>query len=100
VILAWVDDPLPYLDDVGPRQRPTWLRQLAQIRDEGYAVSREELIRGAVAIAVPVFLGGGKVAGSLAVYGPSVRIDEPQIRRIARLLMRQSQRISLKAGAA
>lgn len=99
VILAWLDDPLPFIDDLAPRVRPAYLRQLAQIRDDGYAVSREELIKGAVAIAVPVFLGGGQVTGSLVVYGPSVRIDEPQIRRIARLLVRQSQRISLKAGA-
>lgn len=98
-ILAFVPDAAAYLQDMPEGQREAYQQALARIRAEGYAVSREELIKGAVAIAVPVFLAGGRVVGSLAVYGPSVRIAEEQIEHIARLLIRQSQRISLKAGA-
>lgn len=95
-ILAFIDDAAVYLQNMEPRKREDYLHALERIRKDGYAVSREELIKGAVAVAVPVFLTGSKVVGSLAVYGPSVRIDEQQIRHIAKLLLRQSQRISLK----
>jgi DNA-binding IclR family transcriptional regulator len=99
VIIAFVDDPSSYVQDMSTRKRATYLAELEQIRRLGYAVSREELIKGAVAIAVPVFGAGNKVVGSLAVYGPSVRIDDHQINAIAKMLLRQAQRISQKAGA-
>lgn len=49
-------------------------RQLAQIRAEGEAVSRGELIDGSFAIAMPVLAGGVAVAG-LCIAGPRHRCD-------------------------
>ncbi len=75
------------------------LRQrLQQVREQGYEVSRDELIKGAVAVAVPVFLGDGRVIGSLAVFGPSVRVDATCVRRFVELLKAQSARLSQALG--
>ena len=60
----------------------------------GFAVSRSELIQGAVAMAAPFFGPAGKVAGSLAVFGPSVRLDNARVREICNLLVKQAVALS------
>ena len=54
--------------------------ELAPIRERGYAVSRNELIEGAVALAAPFFNGADRVAGSLCIFGPGVRMTETACR--------------------
>ena len=94
-ILAFVPDPEPYLSRIPLQRRKSFGQELAHIRK----VSREELIAGAVALAVPVFETGGRVAGSLAVYGPSVRIGEQQEQKIAAALLQACARIRESVGA-
>ena len=70
-----------------------------RIRDQGYAISRDELIKGAVAMAAPVFAGDQRVLGSLAVYGPSARVDDAAMERIVALLGEAAHELSALAGA-
>ncbi|WP_354005056.1 IclR family transcriptional regulator [Ramlibacter cellulosilyticus] len=101
VILAYVDDetvqaavragPLPFA-------RKRFDEDLAKIRERGWGVSRDELIEGAVAIAAPFFRAGGVVAGSMAVFGPAVRIDETRAAEFGRLLAREAQQLSATLG--
>src|SRR5262249_61641772 len=63
VILAYMPPPLPKVDGE-PRKHA---RELALIKERGFAVSREELIQGAVAVSAPVFDGTDRVAGALSV---------------------------------
>jgi DNA-binding IclR family transcriptional regulator len=72
--------------------------ELRKIRRRGYAVSRDELIQGAVAIAAPVFDGAERVVGSLAVFGPSVRLSEARVHEFGRLLVREVGDISASLG--
>lgn len=74
--------------------------ELAKIRKMGYAVSRHELIEGAVAVAAPFFNSANLVGGSLAVFGPSVRMKETQVAQIAALLIRESKALSAALGNA
>lgn len=98
-ILAFVSDPENYLlDKVPEEQLPSYLEELARIHKIGYAISRDELIKGAVAVAVPFFSGESKVMGSLAVYGPSARVDESQVEYFVQLLLEESRQLSYKAG--
>lgn len=100
-ILAFVTDAPSYIENKIPKARQkAYLEELARIREMGYAISRDELIQGAVAIAAPFFSAGSKVVGSLAVYGPSARVDEPQVKRIAQGLLEAARELSHKAGAA
>ena len=99
-ILAFVKDAASYLDGkVPPNQQPAYLEGLARIREAGYAISRDELIKGAVAMAVPFRAAGGKVMGSLVVYGPSARLDDARVQQIVALLLDASRELSAKAGA-
>jgi DNA-binding IclR family transcriptional regulator len=72
--------------------------ELAQTRKRGYAVSRSELIDGAVAVSVPFFDRDGVVAGSIGVFGPQVRLPSTRQQEIAKLLMEGSARLSGALG--
>ena len=99
-ILAFVPDAEPYLQDKVPTaQLPALRLALARIRDQGYAISRDELIKGAVAMAAPVFAGDQRVLGSLAVYGPSARVDDAAMERVVALLREAAHELSALAGA-
>ena len=101
VILAFLDaatvqaavetGPLPFARD-------RLDQELAQIRLRGWGVSRDELIEGAVAVAAPFFRAGGAVAGSLAVFGPAVRIDAARAEEFGHLLAREAQQLSEALG--
>ena len=75
-----------------------YARELAEIKDRGFAVSKNELIEGAVAVSAPFFNGSGEVAGSLSVFGPSVRLADAQINKFGKLLMRDAREISAVLG--
>jgi IclR family acetate operon transcriptional repressor len=75
-------------------------RELTLIRDRGYAISKDELIQGAVAVSAPFFNGAGQVAGSLSVFGPSVRLPAAQIDKFGKLLVRECREMSQVLGKA
>jgi DNA-binding IclR family transcriptional regulator len=72
--------------------------ELRKIRRRGYAVSRDELIQGAVAIAAPIIDGAEQVVGSLAVFGPSVRLPDARVQEFGRILVREVGDISASLG--
>ncbi len=73
-------------------------KELKATRTRGYAISREELIRGAAAVAAPFFDASGKVAGSIAIFGPTVRVDAPRVAELGRLLIGEAAAISAALG--
>lgn len=75
-------------------------RELALIKDRGYAISKNELIQGAVAVSAPFFNRAGEVAGSLSVFGPSARLSDAQIAKFGKLLVREAREISQVLGKA
>lgn len=72
--------------------------ELARVRKRGYAVSRDELITGAVAIAAPIFGKGGTIAGSLGIFGPSVRLTAKLVEQFGKMLKDQCAALSNALG--
>lgn len=72
-------------------------RELAQIRRLGYAISRAELVAGAVSVAAPVFGRSGVVA-SIAVAGVIVRSEPARLARYADLVRQEARTLSRKLG--
>ncbi|MDZ4397188.1 IclR family transcriptional regulator [Hydrogenophaga sp.] len=98
-ILAHVPTPESYLNKSGETVNVSaYLDRLQQIREQGYAISRDELIQGAVAVAVPFFLGNDKVMGSLAVFGPGVRVDQARVSVFVTLLKEEARKLSQALG--
>lgn len=73
-------------------------QELRDIRQRGWGVSRDELIQGAVAVAAPFFDASGEVAGSLAVFGPAVRIEPERAEQYGALLAGEAAALSKGLG--
>ena len=75
-----------------------YAREFALIKERGFAISKDELIQGAVAVSAPFFDGMARVAGSLSVFGPSARLGNSQVAEYGKLLLREAQKISQMLG--
>jgi DNA-binding IclR family transcriptional regulator len=72
--------------------------ELERVRKQGYAVSRHELIEGAVAVAAPFFNGADIVAGSMCIFGPSVRMTATRVKNCGALLTQETALLSQSLG--
>lgn len=79
-------------------ERAALRAELAEVRRIGYRVSTGEIMGGAVAIAAPVFAGGGDVAGSVCVFGPEARLTGSNRDSCVRELRATADRISEAMG--
>jgi DNA-binding IclR family transcriptional regulator len=89
------------LPSVTPRtlaDRAALERDLARVRDRGYAVSQEELEPGFVAIGAPVRSAEGRVVAAISVGGPRVRLTPETVATIARRLPAAAAQISERLG--
>ncbi|OZI48665.1 transcriptional regulator [Bordetella genomosp. 4] len=77
--------------------RAKFLEELEHTRQVGYAVSRNELITGAVAVAAPFFDSKG-VAGSIGVFGPATRLDDEAVKKLAPQVIASAQTLSRALG--
>ncbi len=75
-----------------------FLRELARVREQGYAYSVEELHQGAWGAAAPVFDANGNVTASLGVSGPLFRNSSELKDLSIRLVMEYSRKISEEMG--
>jgi DNA-binding IclR family transcriptional regulator len=74
-------------------------RHLAEVRERGYAVDRQELEPHLCCVAGPVFDRTGTVVASISVSGPDSRIDDTAIPAIAAAVGRTAAQISARLGA-
>ncbi len=96
-ILAWASAAEVPLDPAIATP-PDLPRLLDEVRKLGYATSRDELIDGAVAVAAPFFDRAGKVTGSIAVFGPAVRIDDARCASLAHMVQEAGADVSHALG--
>ena len=73
-------------------------RELARVRERGYATSNEELEPGFVAVGVPVRGADGRVVAAISVGGPRSRLRSAGVAGIARRLPPAAARISARLG--
>jgi len=72
--------------------------ELAEVRRLGYAVGREELEPGLVAVAAPIQDLGGRVTATVSVSGPSFRMTRTALAAHARQVMAAAAAISQALG--
>lgn len=73
-------------------------RQLKQIRDDGYAISREERTAGGITLAAPIRDMNGETIASLSVYGPIIRVSVERLRSWIPLVTATARTISGEFG--
>ncbi|KRE61822.1 IclR family transcriptional regulator [Paenibacillus sp. Soil750] len=74
------------------------LRELASIKESGYAVDREEIVQGARCIAAPIFNMFGRIEGAISLSGAKHRFPDEELEHIARYIQEAAKRISQKLG--
>ena len=78
---------------------PIHLREeLAEIRQRGYAVTREELEEGLSAVAAPIMNHEGHVIAVISVSGPSFRLTEERLVELAEMTCETARAVSHQLG--
>ena len=72
--------------------------QLDEARQQGWALSWEELEAGLVAVGAPITGREGEPIAAVSISGPTARIDRSQIKNLAMLIMETTQRITRDLG--
>jgi IclR family transcriptional regulator, acetate operon repressor len=73
-------------------------RDLALVRERGYATSIEELEPGLLAVAAGVRERSGAVIAALAISGPSIRLEARNLDRLGTLLVVEADALSARLG--
>ena len=73
-------------------------RDLALVRQRGYATSVEELEPGLLAVAAGVRERSGAVIAALAISGPSIRLEARNLDRLGTLLVVEADALSARLG--
>lgn len=76
------------------------LRELAAIRERGYARSQGHSIADAIGFAAPVFGQGGTVVGCVGVPMPISRFRESDTPRLSRAVVQTAQTLTAQVGEA
>lgn len=97
------DSVFPVLDAPPPGNAPvtdfaSLLTELGRIRDQGYALSDEELEFGVVAASAPITDFTGRVVAAINVSAPKVRIGS-RLDALGTLVGRASRELSSRLGA-
>ena len=93
VLLAFGAAPIPAepLERLTPHtivDRAALEAELATVRTQGYATTREELEPGLVAVAAPVFdAAGSEVVAALSISGPTIRLTPARLDELGALLI-------------
>jgi IclR family acetate operon transcriptional repressor len=72
--------------------------ELAAVRARGYAVTDEELERGLIAFAAPVFRYDGAVVAALSVSAPATRMTREAAANAARRCVDEAAGLSAALG--
>ncbi len=74
-------------------------RELAKVREAGYAESRGERSAGVAAISAPVYGPDKGVLAALAILGPSERLDDDVLARLRRPLIAAAREITRRVAS-
>jgi DNA-binding IclR family transcriptional regulator len=69
-------------------------RELAGVREHGFATIVDELEMGLAAAAAPIRSGDGAVVGALSVAGPTARLGPSRLAVVGRLAVEQADAVS------
>lgn len=73
-------------------------KELARVRQRGYALDDEEAVLGSRCVGAPIFEESGKVAAAISVAGPTTRIRRDKIPVFAAAVKEAARAISARLG--
>src|SRR3954449_13478173 len=72
--------------------------ELAEVREQGYAVAVDELEAGLTAVAAPIRNAHGDVVASMSVSGPTFRLSEERVAEVVRSVVAAAAEVSHRLG--
>ncbi|MBB6448639.1 DNA-binding IclR family transcriptional regulator [Geomicrobium halophilum] len=78
--------------------RGTFMKEIQQIRDQGFAEDKQENEPGIHCVAIPVFDYTEKVIAAISISMSAMRISEAEVTRFVKLLKEASGELSQKLG--
>ena len=75
-----------------------FLRELASVREKGYALDRQENEYGIICIGVPIFDHTGRAVSAVSISGPSMRMTDERIEKLKDKILEVGQKISERLG--
>lgn len=76
-----------------------YVRELARVRRDGFALDDEEYLDGVRAAAAPIVDGSGRVAGAVCAVGLKARLKAPAFRALGPQVATAARAISERVGA-
>lgn len=76
--------------------RQSFLSDVAEVRQRGYAIDREEYIEGVTGIGFPIFLKKVNIFGVIGVVAPTPRLNTEKMNTTIQLLTKVSATVSRK----
>ena len=77
---------------------PQLKKELARIREQGFAEDNEEAVEGLRCVAAPILDHRGQAVAAFSVAGPATRVTQARVPEIARLVCETSRQISYRLG--
>lgn len=101
-LIAFGDFPLPdELPALTPKTITTYedlAVELAQVRQQGYAIDNEENEPGVRCVAAPIFNAVGTTTASIGISGPTVRVTEDNVDHFGALVREVAHQVSCELG--
>ncbi|MBP3040629.1 IclR family transcriptional regulator [Bacillaceae bacterium Marseille-Q3522] len=79
-------------------KKDVFLKELAKVRQRGYALDLEENEYGIICIAAPIFDHLGKVAAAVSISGPTIRMTQERLQKLKPRMMETGKQISARLG--
>jgi DNA-binding IclR family transcriptional regulator len=73
-------------------------RELEKVREQGFALDREECEEGACCIAVPIRQARGDVEAALGISAPAMRLTPRRIEELIPIMLRTGREVSAQLG--
>jgi IclR family acetate operon transcriptional repressor len=73
-------------------------RELEKVRDQGFALDREECEEGACCIAVPIVNARGDVEAALGISAPATRLPPRRVDELVPIMLRTGRELSVQLG--
>ena len=89
---------LPSYTQLTVTDRAELHRQLATVREQGYAVAADELEVGLTALAAPVRSAHGDVIASVSVSGPTFRLTDAKVHDLVPVVVAAGTEVSRRLG--
>jgi len=78
--------------------KAAFMKDLADIRERGYALTHGQKIEGAVGLAAPLFNSERRVIGALSITVPKARFSQKGHARLAKLLLTSAAKLNRSLG--